>query len=107
MEGHAVNQVNLQQEKPLTWPVQADVICIFSTTEGYVSYRGWLVIALYCEIKHWLDQWEKTRQTDNVKDIEFHHLLIRVNSHNGKFQAIFFVFHIFRLINGQKCLELI
>ena len=96
MEGHAVNQVSFQQqEKPLTWPVEADIICLFSTTEGYKAYRGWLARALLHEVNKWLDQWENTRKNDNVKDIEFHHLLIRVNSHIGEFQAFFCFFTFF------------
>ena len=90
MQGHKVSQVNVQeQEKPLTWPVAADIICLFSTTEGYASYRCWLVKAIYLQIKAWLGGWKTNKKTDNLKEIEFHHLLIRINALNGMLQTYF------------------
>ena len=88
MKGHTVSQVGLQeQEKPLTWPEEADIICFFSTTEGYSSFRCWLAIELYNQIKEWLENWENARQIGEVEDMEFHQLLIRVNARIGTFQA--------------------
>ena len=90
MQGHAVSQVSIgQNPKPLTWPEEADIICLFATAEGYKAHRGWLGLAIFEEIKIWLDNWERTRDTDRVDDIEFYHLLIRVNANIGMFQVLF------------------
>ena len=92
-EGLAVSQVSSHQNsRPLTWPEQADIICLFACTEGHVSHRGWLGMALYLQIKKWLDDWERTKDTEHVKDMEFHHLLIRVNADIGMFQLNFSCF---------------
>ena len=91
MKGNTVNQVRLQeQEKPLTWPEEADIICFFSTTEGYSSFRCWLAIELYNQIKEWLENWERAKRNGKVEDMEFHQLLIRVNARIGMFQALIF-----------------
>ena len=89
MEGNAVSQVSCptQNSKPLTWPEEADIICLFATVEGYNAHRGWLGEALLEEIKEWLDNWERTRDTQRVYDIEFYHLLIRVNANIGMFHV--------------------
>ena len=86
-EGHAVSEVSSHQNSsPLTWPEQADIICLFACAEGQASFRGWLGDALYVQIKKWLDDWERTKDIEHVEDMEFHHLLIRVNADIGMFQ---------------------
>jgi len=76
-----VTQVAVRaDDRPLTWPREADIICLFATVEGYFSYRNpvdgsWLVLNLCHQINQWLENYEK-----NKTDLEFHHLLIRVNA---------------------------
>ena len=83
-----VTQVAVRpDDRPLTWPKEADIICLFATVEGYISYRNevdgsWLVLNLCHQINQWLENYEK-----NKTDLEFHHLLIRVNAAIGKFQT--------------------
>ena len=90
MKGHAVSQVSMgQSSQPLTWPEEADIISLFSTVQGYTSYRGWLGSALYEQTKEWLDNWETTKYAERPEDIEFYHLLIRVNAKIGMFQNLF------------------
>ena len=85
-----MTQVSIgQNSKPLTWSEEADIICLFACTEGFVSHRGWLGRALRDQIKKWLDNWEGTKDTEHPEDIEFHHLLIRVNADIGTFYVIF------------------
>ena len=87
MKGHAVSEVSVGDNlKPLTWPEEADKICLFATTEGYKAPREWLGLALFEEIKKWLDNWERTK---GKEDIEFYHLLIRVNANIGMFHVLF------------------
>ena len=87
MKGQNVSQVTNTREPPLTWPEKADIICLFATVEGYEAYRGELCHALACEVHNWWDDWQRTKDTAEEKDIEFHHLLIRVNAHLGMFEA--------------------
>lgn len=76
-----VTQVAVRaDDRPLTWPKEADIICLLATVEGYFSYRNpvdgsWLVLNLCHQINQWLENYEK-----NKTDLEFHHLLIRVNA---------------------------
>ena len=85
-----MSQVSIgQNSKPLTWSEEADTICLFACTEGFVSHRGWLGIALYVQIEKWLDNWERKKDTEHPEDIEFHHLLIRVNADIGMFHVLF------------------
>jgi len=68
-------------DRPLTWPREADIICLFATVEGYFSYRNpvdgsWLVLNLCHQINQWLERYNE----DKANDLEFHHLLIRVNA---------------------------
>ena len=77
-------------DRPLTWPREADIICLFATVEGYFSYRNpvdgsWLVLNLCHQISQWLGNYD---EKDPSTDLEFHHLLIRVNAAIGKFQAL-------------------
>ena len=86
-------------DRPLTWPREADIICLFATVEGYVAYRkevskssrrkpvdgSWLVLNLCHQISEWLGNYD---EKDPSTDLEFHHLLIRVNAAIGKFQAL-------------------
>ena len=87
MAAQQVRQVAVRaDDRPMTWPREADIICLFATVEGYFSYRNpvdgsWLVLNLCHQINHWLEEYEK----DNTKELEFHHLLIRVNAAIGKF----------------------
>ena len=87
MKGQNVSQVSNRDEQPLTWPEEADIICLFATVEGYQAYRGELCHALACEVQNWWYDWVTTRDTAEEKDIEFYHLLIQVNAHLGKFEA--------------------
>ena len=83
-----VTQVAVRaDDRPLTWPKEADIICLFATVEGYFSYRNpvdgsWLVLNLCHQINQWLENYKV-----NKTDLEFHHLLIRVNAAIGKFQS--------------------
>ena len=90
MEGQSIQQVSVNQSRPLTWPEEADIICIFATVEGFMSFRrstgSWLIQNLCEQIHIWLNDYERTKDTDHVKDLEFHHLLIRVNAAIGGFQ---------------------
>ena len=89
MAAQQVSQVAVRaDERPLTWPREADIICLFATVEGYFSYRNkvdgsWLVLNLCHQINLWLQNY----QNDKTKELEFHHLLIRVNAAIGKFQT--------------------
>ena len=87
MKGQNVRQVTNTREPPLTWPVEADIICLFATVEGYEAHRGKLCHALACEVNNWWWDWQRTKDKAEEKDIEFHHLLIRVNAHLGMFEA--------------------
>ena len=90
MKGQNVRQVTNTREPPLTWPVEADIICLFATVEGYEAYRGKLCHALACEVNNWWNNWVTTKdkaEEKDIEDIEFHHLLIRVNAHLGMFEA--------------------
>ena len=84
-----VTQVAVRaDDRPLTWPKEADIICLFATVEGYFSYRNpvdgsWLVLNLCHQINQWLKIYEESK---HQIDLEFHHLLIRVNAAIGKFQ---------------------
>ena len=84
-----VTQVAVRaDDRPLTWPKEADIICLFATVEGYFSYRNpvdgsWLVLNLCHQINQWLKNYEESK---HQIDLEFHHLLIRVNAAIGKFQ---------------------
>ena len=89
-----MSQVSIgQNSKPLTWSEEADIICLFACTEGFVSHRGWLGswlgIALHDQIMKWLDNWERTKDTEHPEGLEFHHLLIRVNADIGMFHILF------------------
>lgn len=81
MDAQKVTQVAVRaDDRPLTWPKEADIICLFATVEGYFSYRNpvdgsWLVLNLCHQINQWLENYEK-----NKTELEFHHLLIRVNA---------------------------
>ena len=91
MEGQRIQEVTVGQSKnPLTWPEEADIICVFATVEGFISFRrkkgSWLIQNLCKQIHVWLNDYERTKDTDHVKDLEFHHLLIRVNAAIGGFQ---------------------
>ena len=74
-----VTQVAVRaDDRPLTWPKEADIICLFATVEGYFSYRNpvdgsWLVLNLCHQINQWLKNYK-----ENKTDLEFHHLLIKV-----------------------------
>ena len=92
MEGQSIKEVSVDQSRPLTWPEEADIICIFATVEGFISFQfypetgSWLIQNLCKQIHIWLNDYERTKDTDHVKDLEFHHLLIRVNAAIGRFQ---------------------
>ena len=94
MEGQRIQEVSVGQSNPLTWPEEADIICMFATVEGFMSFRqkttgSWLIQNLCKQIHIWLNDYERTKDTDHVKDLEFHHLLIRVNAAIGGFQNYF------------------
>ena len=89
-----MSQVSIgQNSKPsLTWSEEADMISLYATTEGFVSHRSWLGswlgIALHDQIMKWLDNWERTNDTEHPEDLEFHQLLIRVNADIGMFHVL-------------------
>ena len=93
MEGQRIQEVSVGQSNPLTLPEEADIICVFATVEGFMSFRrstgSWLIQNLCEQIHIWLNDYERTKDTDHVKDLEFHHLLIRVNAAIGGFQKYF------------------
>ena len=97
MKGQRIQEVSVGQSNPLTWPEEADIICMFATVEGFMSFRkttgrstgSWLIQNLCKQIHIWLNDYERTKDTDHVKDLEFHHLLIRVNAAIGGFQNYF------------------
>ena len=92
MESHVMqvsNSSNGIQQQPLIWPIEADIICLFSTVEGYTSRRdvvqgSILVLNLCHQIRNWLNNYRKDKT-----ELEFHHLLIRVNNAIGMIQMYF------------------
>ena len=74
------NSANKKQlQMSWIWPIEADVLCLFSTVEGYPSWQysidGSIFVSNLCnQIK------------ENGKQLEFHHLLIRVNAAVGRIQ---------------------
>ena len=93
MDSHVMqvsNSSNGIQQQPLIWPIEADIICLFSTVEGYLSYRDGkqgsiLVLNLCHQIRNWLNNYRK-----DETELEFHHLLIRVNNAIGMIQNLNF-----------------
>ena len=60
------NSNNGIQQPPLIWPIEADIICLFSTVEGYVSKRdieqgSILVLNLCHQIRNWLNNYRKDK----------------------------------------------
>ena len=85
------NSNNDIQQQRLIWPIEADILCLFSTVEGYLSIRDTkhgsiLVLNLCHQIRNWLHDYRKDK-----KELEFHHLLIRVNNAIGMIQMCFYV----------------
>jgi len=74
MDGNDVRAVAYgDTQQQYSWPVDADIICAFPTTEGHASWRNprvgtWFIFDLMQQIKEF------------GKKIEFHHLLLRVNA---------------------------
>ena len=92
MEGQSIKEVTVDQSRPLTLPEEADIICVFATVKGFMSFRrstGWLIQNRCKQIHIWLNDYERTKVTDRKKDLEFHHLLILVNAAIGGFQNYF------------------
>ena len=96
MKGQSITEVSNGQStltSTLTIPEEADIICLFATVEGFKAFRrtrgtvgSWLITNLCKQIHIWLNDYERTKDTDHVEDLEFHHLLIRVNAGIGRFQ---------------------
>ena len=62
-------QLVAKRSRQCTWPVEADILCVFPTTEGHASWRNpsygsWFIFDLMSQIKK------------HGKQIEFHHLLL-------------------------------
>ena len=101
MDSHVMqvsNSNNGIQQQPLNWPIEADIICLFSTVEGYVSWRyktqgSLLVLNLCHQIRNWLNNYRKDKT-----ELEFHHLLIRVNNAIGMIQMCFYVRNMMHII---------
>ena len=94
MDSHVMqvsNPSNGIKQQPLIWPTEADIICIFSTVEGYTASQdpkqgSILVLNLCHQIRNWLNDYRKDKT-----ELEFHHLLIRVNNAIGMIQMCFYV----------------
>ena len=94
MDSHVMqvsNSSNGIKQQPLIWPTEADIICIFSTVEGYTASQdpkqgSILVLNLCHQIRNWLNNYRKDKT-----ELEFHLLLIRVNNAIGMIQMCFYV----------------
>ena len=109
MKSHVMQVSNANngiQQQRLIWPIEADIICLFSTVEGYKSKRhtvqgSILVLNLCHQIRNWLNNYRKDKT-----ELEFHHLLIRVNNAIGMIARLHMCFKLLLKFTSEKIEEL-